>query len=94
MSASGLSQVRPNAFYRVSATSQLFNAEGGNAFTVGADVILQDMGKTVYLNNNVHRHDNILRKVKVMGVNDTLVNTTAYIYLAKAGGVSQNIAAL
>jgi hypothetical protein len=79
------SQVRPNAFYRVgAATTQLFNAEGGNAFTVNANVMLMDMGKTVY--NGV----NILRKVQVVD-NEAI----AYIYLAKAaGGVSQVIAAL
>jgi hypothetical protein len=84
------SQVRPNAFYRVRAASQqLFTETGGNAFTVGANTILQDMGKTVYAGND------ILRKVKVMGLtNDASGNVTAYIYLVKAGGVSQDIAAL
>jgi hypothetical protein len=84
------SQVRPNAFYRVSAAStQLFNEAGGNAFQVGANTILMDMGKTVY------RGENILRKVKVMGLSDdTSGNVTAYIYLIKAGGVAADIAAL
>lgn len=84
------SQVRPNAFYRVQANAQqLFTAAGANAFTVGANVILADMGKTVYAG------DNILRKVKVMGLaDDSTGNVTAYIYLNKAGGVAANIAAL
>lgn len=84
------SQVRPNAFYRVRAAStQLFTEAGLNAFQVNANVILKDMGKTVYLG------DNILRKVKVMGLaDDASGNVTAYIYLLKAGGVSQDIAAL
>jgi hypothetical protein len=84
------SQVRPNAFYRVRANStQLFDAAGANAFQVAANVILADMGKTVYMGNS------ILRKVKVMGLsNDASGNVVAYIYLVKAGGVAADIAAL
>jgi hypothetical protein len=87
------SQVRPNAFYRVRANStQLFTETGANAITVSADTILQDMGKTVYLGNSANRGDNILRKVKVLDAADPA--KTAYIYLVKAGGVAQDIAAL
>ena len=83
-------QVRPNAYYRVrAAATQLFAEDGSNAFTVNANVILADMGKTVYSGNNV------LRKVKVMGLaNDASGNVTAYIYLIKDGGVAADIAAL
>lgn len=83
-------QVRPNAFYRVNANAtQLFTDAGANAFTVNANVILADMGKTVYAGNN------ILRKVKVMGLaDDSTGNVTAYIYLIKDGGVAAGIAAL
>ena len=92
----GPSQVRPNAFYRVRAAStQLFTEAGANAFTVNANVILMDMGKTVYLDNDVNRGNNILRKVKVLGLtDDSTGNVTAYIYLVKAGGVAADIAAL
>jgi hypothetical protein len=81
------SQIRPNAFYRGGgSTTQLLDAAGANPFTVNvANVILADMGKTVYMGNA------ILRKVKVVGLSD---NVVGYIYLSKAGGVTANIAAL
>lgn len=83
------SQLRPNAFYRVSsASTQIFDAAGAtgaDAFTVGANVVLADMGKTIYLGSNV------LRKVKALG---RAGDSTGYIYLVKAGGISQDIAAL
>jgi hypothetical protein len=84
------SQLRPNAFYRVRANgTQLYTAAGANSFTVNTNVILADMGKTIYMGND------ILRKVKVMGLaDDTTGNVTAYIYLIKAGGVTADIAAL
>ena len=87
------SQVRPNAFYRVrAATQQLFTETGANAFTVGANTILQDMGKTVYPGESANRGNNILRKVKVLDAANPA--KTAYIYLVNVGGVAQDIAAL
>ena len=81
------SQVRPNAFYRVSTGTQLFNESGVLAGpTIVANTILQDKGKTVYMG------DNILRKVKVLDSADPA--KTGYIYLTKVGGVTQDIAAL
>jgi hypothetical protein len=83
------SQVRPNAFYRVRAAAPFLTETGASTgVNIGANSILADMGKTIYLANG-----DVLRKIKLMdGATSGLHE--GYIYLLRASGVTADIAAL
>jgi len=69
---------------------RIYDNTGNNPATLGtAGTILQDMGKTVYLND---ANGNVLRKVKTMPFNSSSV--TGYIYIAGVAPTLQNIATL
>ncbi len=88
------SQVAPFKRYIVqNGGGLIYNAAGGAATVVAADVVLRDMGKTVIIGNG---GGTPLRKVQALPVADSdapLAFKTGYIYLENAPS-GQNIVAL
>ncbi len=94
------SQVAPLKRYIVNPTvtspvqtGLIYDAAGANGVSVASDVVLRDMGKTVFLANGTP-----LRKVQVLPIDGTTSSTpyeyrTGYIYLENAPA-GQNIVAL
>jgi hypothetical protein len=94
------SQVAPFKRYIVNPTvtdpvqtGRIYDAAGANGVSVASDVVLRDMGKTVYRANGTP-----LRKVQVLPIDGTtsslpLEYQTGYIYLENVPA-AQNIVAL
>jgi len=84
------SQVAPFKHYIATANGVIYEANGTSTIATTANMVFQDMGKTIFLDNG-----HILRKVKEFQATPVGNALVGYIYITQDGiSGAQNIAAL